>query len=390
MGLPDRAPRAPAPTAPPWPRRARRSRSPTAGTRPARRCRSTGRAATASTTSRTTSAGARARARHGRREDLHRRDDDGAGRPPRRVVQGLSGRPFLLHQRRRQRRLRGPRRARAPRRRAAVDRRRGRPGVQRLRRDRAGQLPAGQDLRQHGLRQPGPEGADRLRRAPGRPRAADGARRRAAPARPEGRQHEGHRHARRLHEQRGRPLRPGDRQRLRRQPLGLPVLLAQDRRRRQAVRRLDEDDHDAAERLGAADRAVAERVGPVRRLLPALALQARRGRGRRASGPRQRAADSARLQQPRRVLPRRRRHRLRLPQQPVAGHGRRHAVRRRQLRRLLAPQRHEDRRDADACARRPPSRSASTARRPRSSRPTRRRRRSSRRSRRSRTSTRAT
>ena len=80
---------------------------------------------------------------------------------------------------------------------------------------------------------------------------------------------------------------------------------------RQAVRRLDEDDHDAAERLGAAHRPVAERVGSVRRLLPALALQARRGRRRHAPGPGQRAADPARHQQPRRVLPRRGRHRLR-------------------------------------------------------------------------------
>ena len=101
---------------------------------------------------------------------------------------------------------------------------------------------------------------------------------------------------------------------------------------------------------------VAERVGPVRRLLPALALQARRGRRRDASGPGQRAADPARHQQPRRVLPRRRRHRLRHAQQPVAGHGRRHAVRRRQLRRLLAAQRHEDRRDADRASDGAPSR----------------------------------
>ena len=55
-------------------------------------------------------------------------------------------------------------------------------------------------------------------------------------------------------------------------------------------------------------------------LLPALAVQVR---GRRtgqsgASGPRQRAADPARVQQPRRLLPRRRRHRLRQAQQPLA------------------------------------------------------------------------
>ena len=89
--------------------------------------------------------------------------------------------------------------------------------------------------------------------------------------------------------------------------------------------------HDAAERPGdAAERAersqlrlVAERLGPVRRVLPALALQVRRGDGDDAGPPRsrQRAADPPRGQQPRRLLPRRRRHRLRLQQQPVDGHG---------------------------------------------------------------------
>ncbi len=86
---------------------------------------------------------------------------------------------------------------------------------------------------------------------------------------------------------------------------------------------------------------VANRMGSVRRLLPAVALQVRRG-DRDDAGPprsRQRAADPPRRQQPRRLLPRCRRHRLRLEQQPVDGHGRRHARRRRQLRRLQPVQR---------------------------------------------------
>ena len=95
----------------------------------------------------------------------------------------------------------------------------------------------------------------------------------------------------------------------------------------------------------------------VRRVLPAVAVQVRR-RSHSVAGPRERAEDHAGLQRPRRVLPRRGRHRLRLPQQPVAGHGRRHAVRRRQLGRLLAPQRPDDRgRPVQrAVRRRPPQR----------------------------------
>ena len=59
----------------------------------------------------------------------------------------------------------------------------------------------------------------------------------------------------------------------------------------------------------------------VRGLLPALALQVRRGRERPAPGPQLRAADPAGPQQPPGVLPRRGRHRLRQAQQPVDGHG---------------------------------------------------------------------
>ena len=95
-----------------------------------------------------------------------------------------------------------------------------------------------------------------------------------------------------------------------------------------------------------------------------------------APGHVERAGDHARPRQPRRVLPRRRRHRLRQGRQPVACHGRRHARGRRQLGRLRSVQRHEDERDPDRARderrRRARSRSRSTARRPRRSRGTRR------------------
>ncbi len=91
------------------------------------------------------------------------------------------------------------------------------------------------------------------------------------------------------------------------QPLGLPLLRAADGRQRQAVRRDHPHDHDAAEQLGADDRPVAERVGRLRRLLPAQPLQVRRRirRDPALAGPRLRAEDPARQQQPRRVLSRR-------------------------------------------------------------------------------------
>ncbi len=60
----------------------------------------------------------------------------------------------------------------------------------------------------------------------------------------------------------------------------------------------------------------------VRGLLPALALQVRRGRTGTAPGLRLRAADHAGVQQPPGVLPRRGRHRLRQARQPVVRHRR--------------------------------------------------------------------
>ena len=150
-----------------------------------------------------------------------------------------------------------------------------------------------------------------------------------------------------LHEQRGRPLRAGDRQRLRHQQVGLPLLRAADRR---DIKQCDGTTADVTTPPDARRRPSRR---PVRRgRTRAAATSSSRASSSSTARTRtldlaQRAEDHAGLQQPRRVLPRRRRHRLRQAQQPVAGHGRRHAVRRRQLGRLLAAQRPEDRRDAD-------------------------------------------
>ena len=87
------------------------------------------------------------------------------------------------------------------------------------------------------------------------------------------------RHAAGLHQQRGRPLRPGDRQRLRHQPLGLPLLRAArpsstssspTARRRRSRRRRTARRRPTAPSLCAWD--------PYVGLLPALALQVRRRR----------------------------------------------------------------------------------------------------------------
>ena len=119
----------------------------------------------------------------------------------------------------------------------------------------------------------------------------------------------------------------GRRQRLRDQQVGLPVLRPAERRQHHVLRR-DDGPH---EQLRRGLRPV-EQCGPhpgrqhlrlrlLDRLLPAVALQVRRRRpGRRpgASRSRQRTADPARPGQPRRLLPRGRRHRLRQAQQPLA------------------------------------------------------------------------
>ncbi len=101
-----------------------------------------------------------ARAGHGRRGDLRGRSD--GLRPPGLVVQGRRRRPFLLHRRRRHGRgVRDRRLPRAPDGRDRLDRRTVRPGLQRLRRHRAGELRADE-----AERAAEPQRADRLRPAP--------------------------------------------------------------------------------------------------------------------------------------------------------------------------------------------------------------------------------
>ena len=105
---------------------------------------------------------------------------------------------------------------------------------------------------------------------------------------------------------------PGRRQQLRDEPLGLPLLRPADRRQHHLLRR-DDGPHERL--LG---RAVPNGSAPttgaspsvwdsVDRLLPALAVQVRRRRPGHAGAPRprERAADHARPEQARRVLPRR-------------------------------------------------------------------------------------
>ena len=123
-----------------------------------------------------------------------------------------------------------------------------RPGLQRLRRDRAGELPAGQ-----GQRAAEPQRADRLRPAARRARDPDRPARRRAPARSRERHLGDHRQHPGLHRQRGRPLRPGYRQQLRHEPLGLPVLRPADGRQRQAVGRHAPVTHDDARRTAGAE-----------------------------------------------------------------------------------------------------------------------------------------
>ncbi len=170
------------------------------------------------------------------------------------------GRSFYTGARHRRRRRSTRSSADAPRRaRSSWAAGQSRPGLQRLRRDRARELPADQDL---GAAEP--ERADRLRPAPRRPHPPDRPPRRAAPARP-GQGHDaGHRrllvhepadHAARVHELRGRALRPGGGQRLRHQQVGLPVLRAADgHRSRSATARSPR----STTRHGAADRAAAD------------------------------------------------------------------------------------------------------------------------------------
>ena len=122
-----------------------------------------------------------------------------------------------------------------------VGRGRGRPGLQRLRRDRARQLPA--DVRRGSAE---PERADRLRRAARRhrPRDPDRPPRRRPAARPGDELDHAARDDPGLHRQRGRRIRARGRQRLQHEQVGLPLLLAADGQGREAVHRRDRHPDD--------------------------------------------------------------------------------------------------------------------------------------------------
>ena len=220
--------------------------------------------------------------------------------------------------------------------------RRRRPRLQRLRRDGAGQLPADEDL---GAAEP--QRADRLRRAAGRPRAADGARRPAAPARP--------RQGREKVVLATLPVYTNCEDGLYGPAIDndfatnkwVYLYYAPPTVRIKQVRRHDgrRDDRRRARRpTAAADPCVWQdtwagyfqlsRFKFVDGANPTLDLASEQ-KIMQVSNDRGACCHVAR------------RHRLRQAQQPVARHGRRHAVGRRQLGRLLAAQRPEDRRDAD-------------------------------------------
>ena len=176
----------------------------------------------------------------------------------------------------------------APQGRDRLGRRPGRPGLQRLRRDRARELPADQDQRHRRTSASRSASTSSRTAASSRPPAAATcacttrrrARRRRSPTSPT----ELPRRAD-LHQLRGRPLRPGGRQRTspptsgststtrRRPSTNVKLLRRHDRSR-------TTDARPTAPRRTSAP--TPTRVGSVRRLLPALALQVRR---RRPSGP---------------------------------------------------------------------------------------------------------
>ena len=120
----------------------------------------------------------------------------------------------------------------------------GRPDLQRLRCDRPVELPAGQARAPPNVASPSAStssrtgGSSRPIAAPARSTCTT---RRRARSRAESPRIPG------LHEQRGRPLRPGRRQQLRDEPLGLPLLLAADRLQdvKQSDGSIDAEHHDA-------------------------------------------------------------------------------------------------------------------------------------------------
>ena len=173
LAVHERPPRHPCRRAGPT-RSTRRSRSPTACTSPARACRSTGPATTAGTTSPATSAASRTSSRRSTRTPTRAGRTASITRSPgARTTRAAaaSTRAAAVPTRT----FGDGRLPPAPRGRARLDRRQGRQGLQRLRRDRARELPADQDLgaAEH-------QRADRLRPAPGRPDHPDRARRAAS------------------------------------------------------------------------------------------------------------------------------------------------------------------------------------------------------------------
>ena len=140
-----------------------------------------------------------------------------------------------------------------------------------------------------------PQRADRLRPAARRAPDPDRPPRWRAPAQPGDRHHDADRRPRRglaaddaarVHQLRGWSLRPGRGPELRHQQVGVPVLRPADGDERPRGRWLDHRLADDAERDGPELRADRLGVGQVRGLLPALALQVRRGRRRSDAGPR--------------------------------------------------------------------------------------------------------
>ena len=152
-------------------------------------------------------------------------------------------------------------------------------------------------------------------------------------------------------QQRGRPVRPGGRQQLRHEQVGLPLLLAADRRRTSScsdgtIVHADDADTTAGRRTARPDRRP-QRLGSATSATSSCraSSSSTTPRATRRTSTWRASSRSCASRTTAALLPRRRRHRLRQAQQPVDGHRRRHAGRRRQRRRLRPVQRPADRRE---------------------------------------------
>ena len=333
----------------PRPRRSRRrSRSPTASTTRPRPSRSTGSAPTTSTTSTANVRGVSHVLDDGRRGAVrpaaagqdarrHRGRHDGR-RPPDGVVQGLPGRALVLH---RARQHGGGLRRRphdAPQGRDRLGRRRGRPGLQRLRRDRAAQLPADQDQRAAE-----PQRADRLRPAPGRPHHPDRPprRRSACTTRRRARRRSSPTSGPRPCRSRSASTRtPRTASTARRSTTTSPPTsgCTSSTRRRPSPTSSSPTARSSRRPRRTRRRRSWRRPRPRGTRTSATSSSAASSSSRTRSGARLDLGSEQQIMkvagQPAGVLPRRGRHRLRQAQQPVAGHGRRQPGRRHQRRRL--------------------------------------------------------